>query len=1224
MTDDEALVVVDSVLGENGFNNIQELVFRRSWEDFSYAQIAEQSSYDAEYIKQIGGQVWQLLSEMLGQKVSKKNFRVVLQRYAFKRLNNLKSDDVSIGIDGSLEILEASQRESSKEESLSFNLYIDWGEAMDVQSFYGRERELERLSQWIDGDRCRIVAILGMGGIGKTALTVKLAEQAQHGFDYAIWVNLRDAPPISSKMRQLISFLSNQQQTDLPASIEEQIACLMEYLRKSRCLLIFDNFESVLRGTTVSELTKHVGQYREGYEDYGQLLRRIGESPHQSCLILTSREEPRQIARMKGTKVQPLFLKGLATSEAKSIFQERDKFQGSDEEWQQLVTHYAGNPLALKMVASLVQNLLGHSISRIATFLGQGTFVFDDIRDLLDRQLDRLSEPEIQVMYWLAIAREVTTVAELQADLFPPKEIQEIFSILDSLRRRSLIETIASIESEGGFTQQPVVMEYVTDKLIERICNEIVLASDLNTSSFTSLKSYALIKATAKDYIRESQIRLILEPLIRNAIARLGSKQLLIERLNEILQQMRSQTYKYAGYEIGNILNLAIQLDIDLTDFNFSYFTIRQAYLKIKNLHNCNFTNSSFKQCVFAETFGSIVSIAFSRSGRLFATSDSHGELQVWQAPNWVRLITCGARNNDWIWSLTFSPNERILASCGFDHTIKLWDIASGECIKVLSGHGSTINCTTFIANGQILASGSDDATIKLWDVETGECLKTLCGHESCIWAVTLSPDGQTIASGSQDRSIKLWDVETGKCHKTWEAHSKWVRCLCFSHDGKTLFSGSFDRTVKQWDVLTGELIQTLQGHSDAVIALDVSPGGQIATSGYDRTIRLWDADLGQCIKTLQGHTSTVWSVAFSPDGKILASGGDDYAVKLWEVASGQCVKTMQGHSNSIYRIALHPNYQLIASSCEDQTVKIWDVGSGDEQTLRGHAHRVLSVAFSPNGEMLASSSADRTVKLWNWRSGKCLKTLAGHVSWVWLTIFSPDSKVVASSSYDSTIGIWDADTGECLRVIKGHNRSVLSIAFNCDGKHLLSSSDDHTLKLWEVTTGQCIWTVDSKSFRIWSVNFSPDGATFVTSGSDRTIKLWSTSNGECLSIITGSEDEVLSASFSQDGNMLVSSSVNRTIKLWDISSGQCIKTFHGHGNWVWSSLLMGDGKTIVSASGDETIKIWDVETGECLKTLRSPRPYEGMNITGIQGLNEAQIATLKALGAIEGCSDIP
>jgi WD40 repeat protein len=89
-------------------------------------------------------------------------------------------------------------------------------------------------------------------------------------------------------------------------------------------------------------------------------------------------------------------------------------------------------------------------------------------------------------------------------------------------------------------------------------------------------------------------------------------------------------------------------------------------------------------------------------------------------------------------------------------------------------------------------------------------------------------------------------------------------------------------------------------------------------------------------------------------------------------------------------------------------------------------------------------------------------------------------------------------------------------------------------------------------------------------------------------------------------------------VRLWDISTGECFKTLLGHSNPILSVAFSPDGRTLASGSRDDTIKLWDFKTGECLKTLRANRPYEKMNITGVIGLAEATIATLKALGAVE------
>ncbi|MBD2234603.1 NB-ARC domain-containing protein [Phormidium tenue] len=173
---------------------------------------------------------------------------------------------------------------------------IDWGEKPDTALFFGRTAELATLNQWIQVEQCRLLTLLGMGGIGKTSLAAKLANQVYDHFDYVIWRSLREAPPLDEILVRLIQFLSDQQETEinLPTRLGERIIRLLHYLREHRCLVVLDNLESILQAETA-------GHYRDGYEGYGELIQRIGNTEHQSCLLLTSRECPRELAPWRVT-----------------------------------------------------------------------------------------------------------------------------------------------------------------------------------------------------------------------------------------------------------------------------------------------------------------------------------------------------------------------------------------------------------------------------------------------------------------------------------------------------------------------------------------------------------------------------------------------------------------------------------------------------------------------------------------------------------------------------------------------------------------------------------------------------------------------------------------------------------------------------------------------------------------------------------------------------------
>ncbi|MBE9132992.1 NB-ARC domain-containing protein [Tychonema sp. LEGE 07196] len=468
-------------------DSLQKAILRGAWNNQKYKEIAQEHHRSEKYVKEVGFKLWKLLSVALGEEqVCKANFRA--------KLENLRVSNVSLVGNGCINIRnisadtfyspKVSQPEAQDKDKFNEKIsnsepkiHFDLSDAPEPNLFYNRTSELSTLENWVLS-RTRLITIYGLSGIGKTALTLQLIPQIQHEFDRIIWRSLRDAPPLASLQTDLIKFLSQQQETNPPnpplsrggEEIQplsprrgEEIQPLspplskgglggvINYLRSHRCLLILDDIQTIFSSQQLA------GTYQPGYENYGAFFKEIAESSHNSCLILLSWEKPREIAALEGENrpCKSLQLNGLGP-EAQEIF--REKGLAEPEKWSQLIDLYRGNPLWLNIIATLIQDLFGGSVSE---FLSYDTLFLGDLESLLQQQCDRLTASEQQVISWLASAIEPADISKKpdNLQLSPP----ELLKVMQSLGRRSLVETVKQ-NGRSHFAIEPAIREYITNK----------------------------------------------------------------------------------------------------------------------------------------------------------------------------------------------------------------------------------------------------------------------------------------------------------------------------------------------------------------------------------------------------------------------------------------------------------------------------------------------------------------------------------------------------------------------------------------------------------------------------------------------------------------------------------------------------------------------------------------------------------------------------------------
>ena len=592
------------------------------------------------------------------------------------------------------------------------------------------------------------------------------------------------------------------------------------------------------------------------------------------------------------------------------------------------------------------------------------------------------------------------------------------------------------------------------------------------------------------------------------------------------------------------------------------------------------------------EEFGNFKSARFSPDGSL-VLSINYDKAELWEAATGKFLRTL----EGYTYSVCFSPDGSRLLSCGDDRNIKLWDVASGQCIRTF-GENTQAESIIFSPDGKKALSNNLNNTIKMWDVETGKCIRTFAENRPGFESVCFSPDGKTVLSRDSE-TIELFDIETWQCLRTFNGHKMPVLSVCFAPDGKTAVSGSKDKTMKLWDIETGQCIRTFDDpHASNVGYTCLSPDGKMALSGYDRdlsdeyddediTINLWSISDKTSYEMAQNRVSTTETVLSNTNlfdsrmketDDLIQKGDIVNALTVFAELTGMQVFGKLSKFLEIKKqLARYCTFAKL-NKIETQT-----------ESLPYNAH---SLCCSPDGNRVLSDGNDKTIKLWNLRTGQCLWTFEGLEQDISSVGFSPDGKTAISGLYDNTLKLWDAANGKCIRTFTGHENIVKSVCFSPDGKMAVSGSNDESLKLWDIETGGCIRTFYGHKDKVESVCFSPDGKTVISGSWDETIKLWKVDTGKCIRTFEGHNRRVTSVCFSPDGKAALSGSADKTLNLWDIDTGRCTGVFEGHAYGIRSACFSPDGKMALSNCEGQMMKLWDVHTSRQLHAFADMEGY--------------------------------
>jgi eukaryotic-like serine/threonine-protein kinase len=562
-----------------------------------------------------------------------------------------------------------------------------------------------------------------------------------------------------------------------------------------------------------------------------------------------------------------------------------------------------------------------------------------------------------------------------------------------------------------------------------------------------------------------------------------------------------------------------------------------------------------------------------------------------WLLPQGILSLKRGdvSKNLVHLSALHISQKKNLLAYCGGESEVEVWNYKAKKKLYTLEGHKKVAYWADFSPNGEILVTGGLNGKIIFTESKSGKFLWSLKAHNSPVIQVVFNKRGNYVASSSAKGEIKIWNFKKRSLIKSLPVGRKEIiSAILFVSGDKILVSAEVSGTMKLWDTNTWTLLHTVRAHNNSLVRLREDPSGDFfaSVSNIEKSVKIWKTDGGTLVSEITRQDMHPLSVDFSPNKREILLGLADSTIEIYDLKTGNIREKFKALNSGVTDVVFSDNKDGIIAFSNKGELKRWRHADipGVVQ-FSGHKKGIETARFSNTG-LVASGGVDSTVYVWNSTTGKVVNSFSDQKYVVSSVAFSPDSKYLATASWDNKVVIHPLKSSEKPVTIEGHKIRISDVVFSPNGKILASIDTSKRLYLWNPISGNKIKEVPLSHIPV-IIAFSTTGKKIYVGGYSGMFGIYNLKTGK-ITYKSGIDAKyILDIKFSSDGKLCYIAGYMNDILVMNIKTEKIIKKIKISGKFVNNIALSNDGKYIASLSAGHSLVVHSLSKGNRVFSFR-------------------------------------